>query len=1497
MHLYKKTDKRKVHLCFFYFFMIACTQVQAQINYIRTFDATAPEQNVNVFMGRWVSDVKTATQYIDGLGRPIQTVVKQGSLESSSNTIADIVAPIIYDEFGREPLKYLPFAANNAGGNTNINNGAYKTNALVQQVVFATAQYPGENNFYSKTNFEPSPLNRPTDTYAPGTSWAGSEANTNPALQRNVQMKYYINTAADDVKIWNVIDNPVIGNFGTYQGVGGGYQNSYPAGELYKTIAIDEHKKQVIEFKDKEGKVILKKVQLTAADDNGEGANTSGWLCTYYIYDDLNNLRCVIQPEAVKLLPTYYNNLTATLLSEQCFRYEYDQRNRMVRKKVPGAGDVCMVYDSKDRLVMTQDANMRNQQKWMYTTYDIFNRPSTTGLITDPVNYNNLSYHLSAANASTTDYPNISTFIYEKLSTNFYDGYSWLIYYSNTNLSATYNNTFDTYFQTPSNTSWPYAQANTAVLQLKGMPTGSRVKVLGTSDTYLYKIPFYDNKGRLIQIQSTNISGGVDITTTQYTWAGQPLVMVSKQQLAGSNGQSTITVSQLTYDDLGRVIKTEKKLSNTLVNGGAMAAYKTIAENKYDKLGQLVNKKIGNKPNATAGTALAKLDYEYNIRGWLTSVNKNFVTAGNNGANNDEYFGMQLGYDKDAFGNFTKKQYNGNISGSIWRSAGDGVDRKYDYDYDAANRLLKADFTLHNGTAFAFNPLINFNVKMGDGINATSAYDDNGNIKQMQQWGLKINNSVQIDNLAYTYLPNSNKLAKVADVGITATDNGKLGDFKDGTNTGDDYTYDANGNLNIDNNKNIGNIVYNYLNLPQVITIPNKGSITYTYDAGGNKLRKVTLESPTTANSNKTITTTTNYINGLVYESKTTNPTSTLTPNYTDVLQFVPQEEGRIRFKPAAGAVAASFAYDYMLKDHLGNVRVVITEEQQQDVYPAATLEPALVATESSFYTIDASKIVLNSAANEIRDVNNNAQTYQNNNLPIVNNNPSCGTGTLCTSALSAKVYQLNSNTNKTGLGITLKVMAGDRIDVSGKSYYYQNTAGTSSNSSLPILDIITGFLGGATGAVATAVHGSVTPAQINPGTSNVNVNNFFTTQTNQSNVVPNNPRAFINVLFFDEQFNAVDYKVSMVGSNKELKNHLQDLQNLVANKSGFVYIYCSNESPVNVFFDNVQVVHTRGSLLETNEFYAFGLVMQGISSKAAGKMENKIQFMGKEKQDKEFSDGSGLEWNDFGARMFDPQIGRWNHVDPLASKFPHMSPYATFNNNPLRFTDPTGMAPESIHIDSKGNVLLNKNDGDNTVYMHGSKVTTKDVEKAYTSSDHSAGGFKVGELGGNIKSGIIKNILKENKGTASSLPKAFAEGEWVARVAPKQEWDYKNNKSTIFGVAWAFDEDNKAKTGSQTKTSFTDDVLPGNPTWASAADFGNFNAGYTGIYATIPILRQYKWAGAGELLKGHPDAAKRFNQWYGNIAPYGDNQRDYDFNTFGMKAAFMEMSKGFFKF
>ncbi|HEX2627936.1 MAG TPA: DUF6443 domain-containing protein, partial [Chitinophagaceae bacterium] len=633
-----------------------------KVNYVRTWDATAPLTNPNDVTTGTLQQVKQATQYFDGLGRPLQTVIKKGSMVTNSSPV-DLVSSNVYDEFGRERYKYLPSPANTTGGNSSISDGLFKLNPFQQQEAFYNTHLSGQTNevnsnknwAYGQTNFEASPLNRTLETYAPGVNWSGTAGQTNEVDRHAAKTKYWINTATDSVRIWNVTD--VSNAFGTYSS-----SAYYPAGELTKNVSQDERNKQVILFTDKSGKMILKKVQwLDEAADAGTGKGHYGWMCTYYIYDDFGQLRAVIQPEGTKTLVAGSWTVTSTILDEQCFRYEYDERGRMSMKKVPGAGEVLMVYDARDRVVLTQDANMRNGSpvKWNYMLYDALNRPVETGLWT---NSNTRAYHAGQA-ASSSSYPNLAGQTIEEMTRTFYDDYTWRSSESNP-LSATRNTGNDSYLLTPDNSNFPYPQ-NTTIQsgQLTGMITGTKTRVIGTNN-FLYTVTFYDGKGRVIQVQSQNISGGTNIVTTQYSWSGQPLLTTLKSEKAGTNSQTSVMLTKITYDDLGRLVKTEKKISNTNVNSGSMpGSWTTISEQEYDALGQLKKKKLAPAYNSNAG--LESLNYDYNIRNWTLGMNRRYLLDNNNGSYETHYFGFDLGYDKyegtgslDAGGYFFT-QYNG----------------------------------------------------------------------------------------------------------------------------------------------------------------------------------------------------------------------------------------------------------------------------------------------------------------------------------------------------------------------------------------------------------------------------------------------------------------------------------------------------------------------------------------------------------------------------------------------------------------------------------------------------------------------------------------------------------------------------------------------------------------------------------------------------------------------------------------------------------------------
>jgi RHS repeat-associated protein len=1396
----------------------------SQASYVRVWQATGPDGNSSNFnTTTGIQKARMSTSYFDGLGRPVQTVVKQGSMVTGSSP-TDYVSPLVYDNLGRQTLKFIPFASA-------ATNGSFKPDPFQQQATFMGSQYgsQSETYFYGQVKFETSPLSRPTEVYAPGNSWSATSTQANEADRRAVKNKYWTNTLADDVKMWNVTTtqaggshpyglqvsvavsgstqtatytwtNPIpnvsavslqyripngswasstgspvspqnynmpVGNYEyaitIYFNNGNPSQQViytsapqaavslggvYPAGRLYKNVTFDEVGKQTIDFVDKENKVILKKVRLTAAADNGAGDDHDGWLCTYYLYDEMDNLRCVIQPMGVEWLRQNSWNINAVgspVLGEQCFRFEYDHRNRMIIKKVPGAGEIWLVYDAWDRLVFSQDANMRLTNKWHAILYDRMSRPVITGMMTfngtrgglqqlvttqteamsagAPGMLTDMVLNTATATAtyqalrSITLDPGFETNTgttvtceivtgaggedgettvidgilvhrnpiptgadFSYLTKNFYDDHNWT-----QDVAAEYR-TFDnsqvTNLQTPGAT-FPYPQAVQPTVNTRGSLTGGITKSLDGARA-MVTTNFYDEKDRIIQVKSENYTGGCDIATTQYTFFGQPLQSAVNTVKKGGTEQTSLAITRTSFDDLGRIIKVEMKVSHSQVNAGAMpTAWTVISDNQFDAFGRLKNKTLGLKKDGSGNYTTAPLEsqaYDYNIRDWLLGVNRSELSTNTPGT---KFFGFELGYDKltnTASKNFTAAQFNGNVGGMIWKSYGDGIRRKYDFSYDGADRFMQAIFEQNNTNGSWNKNEVDFTVKMGDGTTPTQAYDANGNIQRMQQWGLVVTGPAQIDDLDYDYFDYSNKLKKVTDIaggGTPPSGPGpKLGDFSDKNTTGDDYGYDLNGNKVTDLNKRLngstgsslssgGAIVYNHLNLPEVVTVKKddgspRGSITYVYSASGVKVKKVTVDQTTPG---KTITTTSTYIGSLTYESRTTSPADADNPDYADVLQLMTHVEGRIRFVAAKGAAPAKLHYDYFLKDHLNNVRMVLTEEQLQDVYPAATLEGDIgnsshaAHTENKYYTLDPGRIVNKSEATGIPD-------YQNNNgNPPYNNNPNSNT-----TANSAKVFKLAAtaglNGGATGLGVVLKVMGGDKVDIFGKSYWF--TANSSeTNYSVPASAILSGFINSPGNPAAgktnsTELNGLAVIAQAVAG--------FLNDADRNDDDYEARPKAFINYILLDENFRYVDGGFSSVKNTTGIKSHYEDasMQNIPVTKNGYIYVYVSNESAVNVFFDNLQVIHSRGPVLEETHYYPFGLTMAGISSKAHEMQVNKKKY-----QQYELNSDLDISLYETFFRSHDPQLGRFWQMDPRPNF--SESPFAAMGNNPVSNMDPLG--------------------------------------------------------------------------------------------------------------------------------------------------------------------------------------------------------------------------------
>lgn len=600
-----------------------------------------------------------------------------------------------------------------------------------------------------------------------------------------------------------------------------------------------------------------------------------------------------------------------------CYIYHYDYLNRIIEKKIPGKDWEFIVYDKLDRPILTQDANLRLENKWLFTKYDAFSRVVYTGIYTIISTSTTTRLQLqnqvnNQINPQWYETRTASTIIINTVEIDT-ETNNPLIYYSNNsfpkeNLEVLTINYYDDY-EINLDTALDYQDSYGQELSVnnKTMPTVSKIRVLDTND-WITSASYFDNKSRPIFAVSKNeYLNTLDWSKIKLDFIGKVVETTTQHQ---KTGETIIeTVDTYTYDHMSRLLSLTQSINN--------GTPELIVNNHFNELGQLVSKNVGGSVATLPenSTGLQTIDFSYNIRGWLKSIN-NGTTLG------DDLFGIKLNYNSIEQSD-SKALYNGNVSEIYWETANDNNQRNYSYYYDALSRIKQAKY--NSNYALDSNPteFENFSVEK-------IKYDKNGNIYNLRRYGT-VGNSNQvtdiIDILHYTYAPKSNKLMSVSDTGSP------LEGFKDKNTYGDDYNYDSNGNLTLDKNKNIVDIKYNHLNLPTKIDFSfsetesiTQGKIEYVYDATGNKLQKKVSQSGPLVNIGQQSTL---YAGNYIYNGYTGN----------ESLKFFSHPEGYV--EPDNN----NFNYIYQYKDQLGSVRLSYSDFNDNN-----SVDASEIIEENNFY-------------------------------------------------------------------------------------------------------------------------------------------------------------------------------------------------------------------------------------------------------------------------------------------------------------------------------------------------------------------------------------------------------------------------------------------------------------------------------------------------------------------------------------------------------------------
>ena len=342
--------------------------------------------------------------YYDDMGREEQTVIVGGSPTGGS-----IVSAKDYDEYGREKRLWLQGAVS---GNS---IGNYTNRTTLENNI--SSSNDNDAKPYSLTQYELSPLNRPTVQYGPGAAW---QANSTHSVRTEYLLNISGNAALNCKKYTATITASSSGISVTIKNNG-----NWNSGSLIVTKVTDEDGLPTYTFYDRNGEIILSR-QFTSS------GNSSVSYDTYYIRDEWGNLQAVLPPMAADQTNTNNSTYTGThaAIANYAYLYCYDSHFRQIGKKLPGCAWIYTVYDKSDYPILTQDGNQRASNEWSIVIPDAWGRPCINGTITstsyNPTSTINNCVIATRNGTSSYSYSGLSFTFKKRMTDTYYDDYAFI---------------------------------------------------------------------------------------------------------------------------------------------------------------------------------------------------------------------------------------------------------------------------------------------------------------------------------------------------------------------------------------------------------------------------------------------------------------------------------------------------------------------------------------------------------------------------------------------------------------------------------------------------------------------------------------------------------------------------------------------------------------------------------------------------------------------------------------------------------------------------------------------------------------------------------------------------------------------------------------------------------------------------------------------------------------------------------------------------------------